>query len=145
MVAWLTSLGLGACLADDMGLGKTIQVLALLLHLRLAGRTWREGFAGVRSRTSRDADCGVPSLIVAPLLSSTTGVRTRAISPALSLFVAHPSETSIDLNDEQALEAALAGMDLAITTTESLRERRRCATGAGGCWSWTRRKRSECG
>ena len=30
---FLSSLGLGACLADDMGLGKTIQVLALLLGL----------------------------------------------------------------------------------------------------------------
>ncbi len=29
---FLTSYGLGACLADDMGLGKTIQLLALLLH-----------------------------------------------------------------------------------------------------------------
>ena len=27
---FLSSLGLGACLADDMGLGKTIQVLGLL-------------------------------------------------------------------------------------------------------------------
>ena len=31
---FLSSLGLGACLADDMGLGKTIQVLALLLALK---------------------------------------------------------------------------------------------------------------
>src|SRR5205085_2446323 len=28
-LAFLSSLGLGACLADDMGLGKTVQVLAL--------------------------------------------------------------------------------------------------------------------
>ncbi|MCO8271423.1 DEAD/DEAH box helicase [Actinoplanes sp. TRM 88003] len=33
-LAFLDSLGLGACLADDMGLGKTIQLLALLLHKR---------------------------------------------------------------------------------------------------------------
>ncbi|MGE0116123.1 MAG: DEAD/DEAH box helicase [Steroidobacteraceae bacterium] len=31
-MAYLTQLGLGACLADDMGLGKTVQLLALLLH-----------------------------------------------------------------------------------------------------------------
>lgn len=31
-LAYLESLGLGACLADDMGLGKTIQVLALVLE-----------------------------------------------------------------------------------------------------------------
>ncbi|MDN5345268.1 MAG: hypothetical protein PWQ18_1382, partial [Clostridia bacterium] len=38
--SWLnfvTSLGLGACLADDMGLGKTIQLLALLLHRKEQG------------------------------------------------------------------------------------------------------------
>ena len=35
---FLSSLGLGACLADDMGLGKTIQVLALLAALKKAGR-----------------------------------------------------------------------------------------------------------
>ena len=33
-LSFLSSLGLGACLADDMGLGKTIQVLALLLLLK---------------------------------------------------------------------------------------------------------------
>ncbi|GAA0530211.1 DEAD/DEAH box helicase [Paractinoplanes ferrugineus] len=33
-LAFLDSLGLGACLADDMGLGKTVQLLALLLHRR---------------------------------------------------------------------------------------------------------------
>ena len=33
-LSFLSSLGLGACLADDMGLGKTIQVLALLLALK---------------------------------------------------------------------------------------------------------------
>ena len=41
-LAWLAFLrqwGLGACLADDMGLGKTIQVIALLLHERSAGRS----------------------------------------------------------------------------------------------------------
>ena len=31
---YLSSLGLGACLADDMGLGKTIQVIALLLVIK---------------------------------------------------------------------------------------------------------------
>ncbi|WIM99192.1 SNF2-related protein [Actinoplanes oblitus] len=33
-LAFMDSLGLGACLADDMGLGKTIQLLTLLLHRR---------------------------------------------------------------------------------------------------------------
>ena len=34
---WLTSWGLGACLADDMGLGKTIQTLAVILADRAEG------------------------------------------------------------------------------------------------------------
>ena len=33
-LAFLSSLGLGACLADDMGLGKTVQLLALEVHDR---------------------------------------------------------------------------------------------------------------
>jgi SNF2 family DNA or RNA helicase len=33
-LAYLRSLGIGACLADDMGLGKTVQSIALLLHVR---------------------------------------------------------------------------------------------------------------
>ena len=33
-LAFLQSLGIGACLADDMGLGKTIELIALLLHER---------------------------------------------------------------------------------------------------------------
>jgi SNF2 family DNA or RNA helicase len=33
-LAYLRSLGIGACLADDMGLGKTVQSIALLLHMR---------------------------------------------------------------------------------------------------------------
>ena len=38
-LAFLSSLGLGACLADDMGLGKTVQLLALEAHERAADRT----------------------------------------------------------------------------------------------------------
>ncbi len=34
-LSFLSSLGLGACLADDMGLGKTVQLLALLLAERV--------------------------------------------------------------------------------------------------------------
>src|SRR6266702_1432624 len=130
-LALLTSLGLGACLADDMGLGKTIQVLALLLHLRAQDARGAKDSAGMRSRTGRDAGLRVPSLIVAPAsLISNWKSELERFSPALSLFVAHPSETSIDLNDERALEAALAGMDVAITTygvvarTPALRDRR---------------------
>src|ERR1700730_14860029 len=116
-LALLTSLGLGACLADDMGLGKTIQVLALVLHLRSQDARGAIDPPGRRSRTGRDAGVRAPSLIVAPAsLISNWKSELERFSPALSLFIAHPSETSIDLSDERALEAALAGMDVAITT-----------------------------
>lgn len=36
-LAFMSRIGVGACLADDMGLGKTIQLIALLLHEREAG------------------------------------------------------------------------------------------------------------
>ncbi len=42
-LAFLSSLGLGACLADDMGLGKTIQMLALLLAEREAAGGQSDG------------------------------------------------------------------------------------------------------
>ena len=112
-LALLTSLGLGACLADDMGLGKTIQVLALLLHLRAAS-------------TSHP-----PSLIVAPAsLIANWKAEIERFAPTLSVFVAHPSECSIDLNNEQALVESLDKIALVITTygvitrTPAMRQRR---------------------
>ncbi len=113
-LALLTGLGLGACLADDMGLGKTIQVLGLLLHLR-----------------SQPGAGSLPSLIVAPAsLIANWKAEIERLAPALSLFVAHPSECSIDLNSESALAASVDGTDLVITTygvvtrTSTLRQRR---------------------
>ena len=98
-LALLTSLGLGACLADDMGLGKTIQVLALLLHLRAS--------------SSRHP----PTLIVAPAsLIANWKAEIERFAPTLSVFVAHPSECSIDLNNDQALTDSLHEIALVITT-----------------------------
>jgi superfamily II DNA or RNA helicase len=109
----LTTLGLGACLADDMGLGKTVQVLALLLHLRAA----------------RAAQA--PSLIVAPAsLIANWKAEIERFAPTLAVFVAHPSECSIDLNNEPALTESLDDIALVITTygvitrTPALRQRR---------------------
>ena len=105
-VAWLrflSTLGLGACLADDMGLGKTIQVLALLLCDR-RGKP-------VRQRR--------PSLLVVPasLLGNWRSEAER-FSPSLKLTFLHPAET-----DRQTLEKIshdparrLRETDLAITT-----------------------------
>lgn len=109
-LAWLrflTTLGLGACLADDMGLGKTIQVLALLL----------------RNRDEEPTQLRKPSLLVVPasLLGNWRSEATR-FSPSLKLAFLHPAET-----DRQTLERItkspkqhLRETDLVITTYSML-------------------------
>ena len=103
---FLTTLGLGACLADDMGLGKTLQVLALLLCQRRTG-------AGRRGAPSP------PSLLVVPasLLGNWRSEAAR-FAPSLKLLFLHPAET-----DRQTLaeiadtpETHLADTDLVVTT-----------------------------
>jgi len=109
-LAWLrflTTLGLGACLADDMGLGKTIQVLALMLCDRDEGSTKRR----------------LPSLLVVPAsLLSNWRAEARRFAPSLKLTFLHPAET-----DRQTLERVakspgrgLRETDLAITTYSML-------------------------
>ena len=99
---FLASLGLGGCLADDMGLGKTIQTLALLLWLR------------------RDAGAPAPSLLVAPAsLLANWKDEVRRFAPSLRLLIVHPSGNADPLllkRCEAAPEAALAGVDLVVTT-----------------------------
>jgi len=102
---FLSSLGLGACLADDMGLGKTIQVLALLLVLE----------------KERTPDRRPPTLLVAPAsLLANWAAEIARFAPGLSALVAHPSamgaETFRTLDEARAREA-----DLVITTYGSVR------------------------
>jgi non-specific serine/threonine protein kinase len=115
-VRWLsllTGLGLGACLADDMGLGKTIQVIALLLHLREQGAV----SGGPRSARSPAAGPAPAHLIVAPAsLMANWKAELQRFAPGLAPFVAHPAEATIDLDSGPALDAALAGIDIVITT-----------------------------
>ena len=103
-VTWLRflgRLGLGACLADDMGLGKTVQVLAALLRLRA------------------EAPSAPPALLVLPasLLGNWRAEAAR-FAPGLRLLLAHPSATDADAlaAAARAPEAALAGIDLVLTT-----------------------------
>ncbi len=103
-VHWLwfmTSLGLGACLADDMGLGKTLQTIALLVQLKQKAADER------------------PSLLVAPasLLANWKNEITR-FAPDLSFVFAHPSEIPATKLKEMGGDPASAfeGKDLVVTT-----------------------------
>ncbi len=115
---FISRLGLGACLADDMGLGKTIQVIALLLFEK-------------QQRKSPPASAPTePSLLVVPAsLIANWKAEAARFAPTLRLFIAHPSESEIDLGSATALTTALKDCDLAITTygmlarLESLRNR----------------------
>ncbi|OLL72651.1 Helicase, SNF2/RAD54 family [Pseudonocardia sp. Ae168_Ps1] len=93
-LAFLSTLGLGACLADDMGLGKTVQLLALEAHDRAAGAT-------------------APTLIVCPMSMVGTWQREAGrFAPDLRVHAHHgPSRPRGD-----ALHEILDGVDLVVTT-----------------------------
>jgi non-specific serine/threonine protein kinase len=103
---FLSSLGLGACLADDMGLGKTIEVLALLLVLK------QQASAPAARR---------PSLLVAPasLLANWASEIAR-FAPGLAVIVAHPSAMPVD-GLKSLSGTRLRGIDLVITSYGSAR------------------------
>jgi hypothetical protein len=93
-LAFLASLGLGACLADDMGLGKTVQLLALEAHDRA------------------DAHPG-PTLLICPMSMVGTWEREAArFAPDLRVR-AHHGPARLRGDD---LRAALDGVDLLVTT-----------------------------
>jgi len=100
---FLSTLGLGACLADDMGLGKTMQVLALLLVLQ---------HQRARERPA--------SLLVAPAsLLANWASEVERFAPGLRVLVAHPSAMSA--SELKAIDAArLANIDLVVTSYGSL-------------------------
>ena len=93
-LAFLASLGLGACLADDMGLGKTVQLLALEAHDRC------------------DAYPG-PTLLLCPMSMVGTWEREAArFVPGLRVRAHHgPARPRGD-----DLRTALVGTDLLVTT-----------------------------
>ncbi|HXV93668.1 MAG TPA: DEAD/DEAH box helicase, partial [Pseudonocardia sp.] len=96
-LAFLSSLGLGACLADDMGLGKTVQLLALEAH----------------ERTPGPADPPVATLLVCPMSLVGTWEREAArFAPALRVHVHHGARRL--RGDELASRAAES--DLVVTT-----------------------------
>ena len=102
-LSFLSSLGLGACLADDMGLGKTCQTLALLLAERERRRS------GNGKRPKRLA----PTLLICPMSVAGNWRREAArFAPGLSVLVHHGPER---LKGRKFATAARRA-DLVITT-----------------------------
>jgi superfamily II DNA or RNA helicase len=105
-LSFLSSLGLGACLADDMGLGKTVQLLALLLAERDQAPRGSSNAGKPRKRLG-------PTLLICPM--SVVGNWEREaerFTPGLRVRVHHGSER---LAGKQFTSAACAS-DLVITT-----------------------------
>jgi SNF2 family DNA or RNA helicase len=99
---FVSSLGLGACLADDMGLGKTVQILSLLLSIK------EEGKLPAR-----------PSLLVLPAsLLGNWKAEMERFAPTLSACFIHPSESEVGEISTIAAkpEKALASLDVVATT-----------------------------
>jgi superfamily II DNA or RNA helicase len=93
-LAFLSALGLGACLADDMGLGKTVQLLALECHERARA-------------------AGGPTLLICPMSLVGTWQREAArFAPELRVHAHHGAARR---HGAALTEQALAA-DLIVTT-----------------------------
>ncbi|MBI4172053.1 MAG: DEAD/DEAH box helicase [Actinobacteria bacterium] len=103
-LSFLSSLGLGACLADDMGLGKTVQLLALLL----AEREQTSNGSGTRRRTRL-----APTLLICPMSVAGNWQReAERFAPKLRVHVHHGRER---LAGKKFARVARAS-DLVVTT-----------------------------
>ncbi len=120
-LAFLSSLGLGACLADDMGLGKTVQLLALLLAERepSAGESAPRGRAATvnakpsaNGATRRRRRIG-PTLLVCPMSVLGNWEReAQRFAPGLRVHVHHGRERLAGRDFARAARAS----DLVLTT-----------------------------
>lgn len=103
-MAFLDTLGLGACLADDMGLGKTIQLLALLADER--ERADEAAAAGAGERPG-------PTLLVVPMSVVANWVHeARRFTPTLRVLVHHGPDRALG---ENLVQKAMAS-DVVVTT-----------------------------
>lgn len=94
-LAFLSSLGLGACLADDMGLGKTVQLLALEAAQR------------------HDDPAARPTLLLCPMSLVGNWQREAArFAPDLRVYAHHGPQR----HHGEDLHAMLAETDLVLTT-----------------------------
>lgn len=104
-MAFLDTLGLGACLADDMGLGKTIQLLALLADER--ERVTEAAAAGIQMEAPG------PTLLVVPMSVVANWVHeARRFTPTLRVLVHHGPERALG---ERLVEKAMSS-DVVVTT-----------------------------
>jgi SNF2 family DNA or RNA helicase len=93
-LAFLSSLGLGACLADDMGLGKTVQLLALEAH-------------------ERSTATPGPTLLLCPMSLVGTWQREAArFAPDLRILAHHGPAR----RHAEALAEAIGSADIVVTT-----------------------------
>ncbi len=108
-LAFLSSLGLGACLADDMGLGKTPQTLALLLAER---EQPANGSAGNGDHPAAGKAVG-PTLLICPMSVSGNWQReAERFAPSLRVHVHYGRER---LKSKAFARVARAN-DLVVTT-----------------------------
>ena len=108
-LAFLSSLGLGACLADDMGLGKTVEMLALLLAERERPAHGAAGNGGHRATGKRVG----PTLLICPMSVSGNWQReAERFAPSLRVHVHYGRER---LKGKAFTHAARAN-DLVVTT-----------------------------
>lgn len=92
---FITSLGMGCCLADDMGLGKTIQFIAFLLHRKAKFRQQ------------------LPSLLICPTsLVSNWEHELKKFAPSLKFLIQHGADRA---RGRHMIETA-GKYDLVITT-----------------------------
>jgi hypothetical protein len=124
-LAFLSKLGMGACLADDMGLGKTVQLLALEAAERAAAGVDADG--ATDGATDGDADRGTdttasdteklkPTLVVCPMSLVGNWQREAArFAPKLRVYAHHGAGRSRG----KQLARTLVGVDLALTTYQT--------------------------
>ncbi|HLM85652.1 MAG TPA: DEAD/DEAH box helicase [Solirubrobacteraceae bacterium] len=123
-LSFLSSLGLGACLADDMGLGKTVQLLALLLAEREHAAGWSNGGRpnGSTQAPATQTKTGAgnrrrkrlaPTLLICPMSVASNWEReAQRFAPSLRVHVHHGPER---LAEKKFAREARAN-DLVITT-----------------------------
>ncbi|MDN5915098.1 MAG: SNF2-related protein [Pseudonocardia sp.] len=104
-LAFLSGLGLGACLADDMGLGKTVQLLALEARERDGDQQCSSHPAGYRPPA--------PTLLLCPMSLVGNWCREAArFAPGLRVYAHHGPDRCH--GDE--LTARLTEVDLVVST-----------------------------